>query len=181
MHLHLPALLSRLRALRRDRRGTAIMEFAFVAGPLIALIMAGLETSLLFVAQQTVETAAQYAGRQILTGSAQAAGTTQPQFKTLVCGKLPGFMNCANTFVDVRTSSSFALTNMTTPTITYDSNGNPTSSWAYASPNPGDIVVLRVMYLWPIVDGPFGLGLSNQPGGARLLVATSVFKVEKYK
>ncbi len=39
---------------------------------------------------------------------------------------------------------------------------------------------MRVMYGWPIVGGPFAFGLSNQPNGTFLLIATAVFKNEPY-
>ena len=44
----------------------------------------------------------------------------------------------------------------------------------------GDVVIMRVMYGWPIVGGPFAFGLSNQPNGTFLLIATAVFKNEPY-
>ena len=171
----------RLRTLPRDTRGAAAMEFAFVAGPLIALILAGIQTSLVFVAQQAVETATEAAGRKLMTGSAQNSSTTQAQFKAIVCGRLPSFMSCANTFVDVRTSSTFALTNTSAPTFTYDGSGNVNNTWSYDNPQPGDIAVVRVIYLWPVVGGPSGFTLANQPGNKRLLMAASVFKTEQFK
>ena len=47
----MPRLFARLRALRRDRSGATIIEFAAVAAPFIALMLATIQTSLVFFAQ----------------------------------------------------------------------------------------------------------------------------------
>jgi hypothetical protein len=54
-----------------------------------------------------------------------------------------------------------------------------TNTWNYNIGGAGDIVVLRVIYLMPVIGGPlFALANSN---GARVLMATSVFKNEPYQ
>jgi Flp pilus assembly protein TadG len=165
-----------------DSRGVAALEFALVAAPLFALILAVLETSLVFFAQQNLETAGEMASRQILTGTAQNAGTTQAQFKTAACAKLPTFLECSKLIVDVQTATSFATVDTTRPNATVNaSTGAVTSSNNYATVNPGDIVIFRLMYPWSNVMGPLGFDLSNISGGKRLLVATSVFKAEPYQ
>jgi len=55
-----------------------------------------------------------------------------------------------------------------------------TNQWSYSPGNPGDIVVVQVMYQWPVVLGPLGFNLSNVGNGNRLLVSTAVFKNEPY-
>ena len=45
---------------------------------------------------------------------------------------------------------------------------------------PGSIVVLRVLYQFPVIPGPLSFNLANLSNGARLLMATSVFEVEPY-
>ncbi len=44
--------------------------------------------------------------------------------------------------------------------------------------NAGDIVVVRVMYMWPVLLGPLGFNLSNQPNNTRLILATAAFQNE---
>jgi hypothetical protein len=56
-----------------------------------------------------------------------------------------------------------------------------TNSFAYSPGGPGDIVIMRVMYAWPVVGGPLGLNLANQPDGSHLMLATAVFKNEPYQ
>lgn len=170
----------RLGRLLRERRGAAAIEFALVAAPFFALLLASIETSLVFFAQQTHESAAEMTGRELLTGKAQSDGLTQQQFKTLACSKLPIFMKCANLSVDVTVAPSFAAANTSRPVLTYDVNGNPTNGWQFQSGNPGDILVLKLVYLWPLPTGPLGFNLSDASGSRRLMLATSVFKTEPY-
>jgi len=169
-----------LDALRKDERGTTVIEFAFVAGPFMALIIGILQVSLAFFAQQNLETTAEKSVRQLLTGQAQSSNMTKAQFRTLVCSKLPSFMKCSNVLVDVQVASDFAAANTGVPTLTYDSNGNMTNSWVYKPGAPGEITVARIMYIWDTSKGPLGFDISTMSGAKRLLIATSVFKTEPY-
>ncbi|WEK43053.1 MAG: pilus assembly protein [Candidatus Sphingomonas colombiensis] len=169
-----------LRAIVSDRRGATIIEFAAVAAPLIALLIAILQTALVFFSQQALETSAERTARQLITGAAQSGGMTQTAFKTAACGNLPAFMQCANMMIDVQNASSFASVNVSAPVLTYDSNGNVTNTWGFAPGGAGSIIVMRTMYRLPVVSGPLGFNLSNMTGSQRLLIATSVFKTEPY-
>ena len=180
------SLLSRFRRRRAsanlaaDQRGAALVEFAFVVGPMMALLIAVLQTSLTFFAQQNLETAAEKSVRQLLTGNAQASNMTQAQFKALVCSKLPAYMKCANVIVDVQAVSAFSSANTGVPTLTYDASGNVNNAWVYQPGAPGQITVARIMYIWDVRKGPLGFDLSTLSTGKRLLMSTSVFKTEAY-
>ena len=176
----LPAFAQRALAVRRDSRGAAMMEFGFVAAPLIALLIAIFQTSLVFFSQQGLQTTAEDTARLIFTGQAQQQGMTAAQFKTAACTKLPPFLACSKLMVDVRKASTFAAIDTTVPTITYDANGNPTNSLAYNLGGAGEIVILRLMYLWPVGTGPLGLNIANSGTANRLLIATTVSKTEPY-
>lgn len=173
-------VLARLHA---DCSGSTILEFAFVAGPFIALILAILQTALIFFSNQLLETAAQSAARQIMTGTVQqanaGAGLTQAEFKTLTCSKLPDFMQCANLTVDVTKGTDFASANTGSPAITY-SGSTPTFPNRYNIGDDNDVVVVRLMYPWSVVGAP-GLSLGSLQNGKFLLMATSVAMTEPYK
>lgn len=168
-----------VRRFARAESGASAVEFAMVAAPFLALVFAILETALVFFASQSLEAAATDSARLIMTGQAQTAGWSQSDFKTAVCNRLAGgLFDCANgVYVDVKTYTSFTSIS-TTPPIT---NGRlDTSNMAYTPGTPGDIVVVRLYYQWPIVVSMFGDNLSNLNGNQRLLVATSVFRNEPY-
>lgn len=170
----------KIRLFRACEKGAALIEFAFIAPILIALIIATLEVCLTFFAQQLLESTTERAARQILTGQAQKQGMSQNAFKTIVCDSLPSFMTCNNVLIDVSTAASFSAINLNNYTITLDSSGNPTNSFSFNMGNPGDIVVMRVMYIWPVVAAPLGFDLSDLTSGKKLLVSTAVFKSEPY-
>jgi Flp pilus assembly protein TadG len=166
--------------LAREERGAVLVEFGFVVIPLAALMMAILQTSLLFFAQQTLETAAEKAVRQLVTGQAQTANMNAADFKQLVCSKLPAFMKCVNVMVDVQTAATFADASTTAPTITFNSSGQVSNSFKFEPGESGSINIVRVMYLWNTGKGPLGFDLSTMSKGRRLLYSTSVFKAEPY-
>ena len=174
------SVISLLRTLHRDTRGSLVIEYALLGPVLFALIIATIQTALVFIAQQGLESDAQNAARLIMTGQTQQAGMTAAQFKTAACNALPPFLSCGNLYIDVSTASSFSAANTGAPTITYDSHGNVTNGFNFSPGSQGSIVVLRLMYMWPVTAGPLGFDLSNQPGHNRMLVATSVFKSETF-
>jgi Flp pilus assembly protein TadG len=166
--------------LRGNQRGTAVIEFAMVAAPFAALLLAIAQTSLVFFAQQNLETSAQTVARQLTTGAVQKAKMSQADFTALVCTKLPAFMDCSNLLIDLRVVNNFASANTGMPTLSYDADGKITNTWNYQPGNPGDVQVLRVMYVWRVSGAPLGFDLSNMSNSRRMLVATSVFKTEPY-
>lgn len=164
----------------RDRHGVTVIEFAFIAGPLMALLIAILQVSLTFFAQQNLETVAEKSTRVLMTGEAQSSKMSAAAYKALACAQLPKFMKCANLLVDVNVATSFSAANIASPTITYDSSGQPNNSMSFNTGSPGEISIVKTMYVWDVSKGPLGFDLSTMTGGKRLLIATSVFKTEFY-
>src|SRR5690348_5909725 len=90
---------TRLKFVRRFAQGTdgmTTVEFGLVALPFLALLFAILETTMIFFASQTLESAVTDSARLILTGQAQAQGFQQSQFKDAVCARVHGLLDCAN-------------------------------------------------------------------------------------
>jgi Flp pilus assembly protein TadG len=170
------------RTLRRfvhERKGAAAVEFGLIAAPFLALTFAIMETAIVFFAGQALETAVADASRLILTGQAQTQGFNATTFKQQVCAKIYGLFDCANgVYVDVKKYTSFATVNITNP---IDANGNFNSgSFGYDHGGPGDIVVVRLYYKWPVYVNLLGFNLANVNGGFNLLAATAVFRNEPY-
>ncbi len=165
----------------RRRDAAAAVEFALIAAPFIALIVAVVQVGLIIYASQSLQTAAATASRLILTGQVQTQNMQQSDFAKIVCGDASSLFACSGVMVDVRTYSSFSGADTSMPTLSYDAHGNVTNSWQYNPGGPGDIVVMRLMYRWPVFMGPLALNLSNLGDGYRLLMATSAFKNEPYK
>jgi Flp pilus assembly protein TadG len=172
-------LSHRLRAFGKDERAAAAVEFSLVAVPLLGLILAALQLSILFFAGQILQSATTNAGRQLMTGQAQTAGLSAAQFGQLVCNPISSLFNCSNLMVDVESAGSFSAVNTAPPKITYDANGKVTNAWSWSPGAAGQVVIVKVMYNWPVF-GPAGLGLSDQPNGSHLLIAVTVFKNEPF-
>ncbi len=166
-----------LRRFRRNRRGSAALEFALVAPVFFALLFAILETGIMFLAGQVLETATQEAARAILTGQ-QAQTSSSQNFATYLCSQIPALLNCSGVSIDVESQASFSSISISDP---IDSNGNfQSGSLGY---NPGGacaIVVVRTYYQWPLFVTGLGWNPSNLAGNKRLLSSTAVFRNEPY-
>jgi Flp pilus assembly protein TadG len=162
----------------RQNDGAAAIEFALVAAPFLALTFAIMETAVVFFAGQTLETAASDSARLVMTGQAQTQGFDQARFKTEVCNRIFGLFDCTGGVqVDVRKYSSFSSADLSKP---IDANGNLVNNFTYNPGGPGDIVVVRLIYQYPVYVSLLGLNLSDMAGGFRLIMATSAFRNEPY-
>jgi len=168
------------RRLIRHQEGAAAIEFGLVAAPFLALVFAIMETAVIFFASQALETAAADSARLIMTGQAQMQGFDQAKFKQEVCARVHGVFNCgASFFVDVKKYTSFASISTDKPV---DAGGNLQSdSFGYQPGGPGDIVVVRLMYQWPVYVSLLGLNLADMSAGKRLLLSTLAFRNEPYQ
>lgn len=183
---------SLLRRFRRNRKGDAVVQFALVAPPFFALLYAIIEVALMFLASQVLETITQESARVVFTGQAQTGGVascqvsgqsaacTATSFKTYVCSQIPALFDCNNIYVDVESYSSFSAITINSQ---LDSNCNFVNNMQFNPGGPGDIVVVKLFYQWPMfvagfgtITFNFGCGNTNQ----RLLVATAAFQNEPY-
>ena len=166
--------------------GATAVEFGLVAAPFLALLVALIQTGVVFFAARVLDEVTAEAGRYIMTGQAQMGNMSQSGFQNYLCtssntaGLVSALFTCSNLMINVQNYSSFSSANTSTPTLTFDSNGNVTNTWAWSPGNAGDVVVMQVMYQWPVILGPLGFNLSNLGNGNRLLVSTTVFKNEPY-
>lgn len=165
----------------RKNDGAAAVEFAFVVVPFFALLFAIIELALVFWAGQVLETAVHDTSRLVMTGQAQKQNFNQAKFKEELCKRILGLFDCnAGILIDVRTSGAFASANLGKPA--FKANGQiDNSDFQYQTGGPGDIVVVRVMYEWPLILRTFGLDLADTPGGKRLLMSAVAFRNEPYQ
>lgn len=167
-----------LRRFRRNRRGSAAVEFALVAPIFFAVLFAIIELALVFFASQILETVTQDTARLIMTGQAQNASYTQAQFKNAVCAKLIVMFDCVNgVSIDVQSYPTFATVNISDP-IDAAKNFVPPNN--YLPGGPTDIVVVRLFYKWPLYVTGLGFNLANIGSNQRLLTATAAFQNEPY-
>jgi Flp pilus assembly protein TadG len=172
------SIMRLLRRFRRNRKAAAAVEFALVAPVFLALLFAILETALMFLASQVLESVTQQSARMILTGQAQNSGWAQSNFQTYLCNQIPALFSCANMSVTVQSYPAFSSITFGTPV---DNSGNLDSSKMQYSPGgPGCKVIVTVFYPWQLYVTRLGFNLANYPNNKRLLTATAVFKNEPF-
>ncbi len=77
----------------------------------------------------------------------------------------------------MRTYSNFSAISTAKP---FDANGNLQTNFVYTPGNAGDIVVVRLMYEWPIYVSLLGFNLADMTGNKRLIIATAALRNEPY-
>jgi Flp pilus assembly protein TadG len=170
-----------LRRFRRNRRGSAAVEFAMIATPFFALLFAIIETAMVFFAGQVLETGLQDSARLLYTHQAQDQGMTQAQFKQDLCNRVSVLLNCSVIDVDVK---FYAAGNPITITDPIAGGAYDPSGFTYQTPPPGSTstVVARAFYRWPLYVTGLGYNIANIGRGTtdskRLLAATAAFRVE---
>lgn len=184
-HLQAASGKRRFRALvasfLKDTNGANAVEFAIIAAPFLALSVGIIQTFLVFFGQQLLEQVVQQSGRLIMTGQVQTAGMSQTQFANAVCSQVRIIFNCNNLMINVTSSSDWTTASTATPTLTFDAAGNVNNTWTFSPGSPGDVVVLEVMYQWPVFMGPLGFNLANLANGNRLIMASAAFQNEPYQ
>ena len=175
---------NRLSAFIADRKGATAVEFALIAVPFLALVAGLIQVFLIFFAQSVLENAVRASARQILTGQVQTQDATlsstaaQAAFHQTVCNNANVLFTCTGLMVDVEVASNWSSTNVAMPALTFDGSGNVTNSWQFNPGNAGDIVVVRVIYLWPVFFGSLGFNWANQSNGTREIMASAAFQNE---
>jgi Flp pilus assembly protein TadG len=168
------------RSFPREPSGATAVETALVAAPFFALLIASLQLGLVYLCQSALELATEKVSRSVLTGADQTSGMTQQQFLSALCGNLPSILSCTNVMVDAQVYNTFATSNTSAPTITYNAAGSVSNQWSFNLGGANSIVVIRVMYLLPVV-GALNFNITNQRANRHLLMATAVFKNEPYQ
>jgi len=169
---------------RRNKKGSAAIEFAMVAAPFFLMLLAIFEFALMFFAGQVLETATQDAARLIFTNQAQALGYQATDFKKVLCSKITPLFDCQNSVeIDIGVFSQFT----TIPDQALAApiqNKQLQANFNYSDPPPGSTVIVRAFYKWPIFLSIGGFNLANFVGGSNnsegfnLLTAVAAFRVE---
>jgi Flp pilus assembly protein TadG len=167
----------------RAREAATAVEFALIAPAFLATLIAVFQTCVFLFAQTVLQNAANQAARYFLTGEAQNNGCTASQIINGGCGTLAGvcpaaMFNCANMYLSVQNYSSFASASTSAPAMY--SGSTAITSYPYNPGTPGDIMVVQLLYAWPVIGGPLGFTLANLPNSSAEMVGVSAFRVEPY-
>ena len=162
------------------RSGSAALEFAMVAPIFFLMTFAIIETGVLYFSQATLQYAATDAARLVRTGQVQSGAMTQAAFRTQVCNRIAPLLACdTNLTIDMKAyPTGFGGANYTTP---LDANGNLNPNQSNFQPgNAGDVVLVRVLFTWPVMTPVLTPFLTNMSGNKHLLIATAAFRNEPF-
>lgn len=164
-----------LRRLRRDRRGSAAIEFAIVAPLFFGLLFAIFEIGLAFYADQVLENGLQQSARLMFTHQALDNNLTPEAFSEDLCGRVKVLMDCTKLRVNVSVTKNGDAITFLSP---IDTDGKFVDNFNYKNPEPFDTVVVSAFYPWPAVMVGLGFSIANLQSGERLLTSTAAFRVE---
>lgn len=172
----------------RDERGVTAVEVGLLALPFFMIIGAILETSVVFLAGQVLDSAVQDASRLIRTGQAKGMGiVNEATFRTNVCSRLYGlFSDCEERLhVEVDLVTNFSSATVSPPIDMLACKSDPDlCEWSrpekFAPGQGSSIVVVQVYYKWPVVVGLGGYTLGNLNDGTRLMGGSTVLRNEPF-
>jgi Flp pilus assembly protein TadG len=160
-----------------NESGTTAIEFALLGIPFFAVVGAILETALVFLSGQILDSAVQDAARQIRTG--QGANFNATSFKTAVCAGLYGLFDCSQLKLRASVVGKFGDAAFSSPVDPVTGDWKP--EWVidtYNGSARSAVVVVEAYYKWPTIVNLGGFNLANTPDGKRLVSAVRVFKNE---
>lgn len=175
----------------RDESGVTVVEFGLLAVPFFSIVVAILETSVVFLAGQVMDSAVQDVSRLIRTGQAQDSNMTAARYKELICERVYGLLPDCNTgdnlHVEIQTIDTFSDMDIQPPVKwTCGAAETPASCNGWTRPElyslgaGASIVTVQVYYKWPVIVPFGGLGLANLPDGRRLMGSATVFRNEPF-
>lgn len=176
---HFRRMTKKISRFARTERGATAVEFALIAPPFLATLLAIFEVMIFLFGQMALQNAANQAARYFLTGQAQNGNWTASDIVTRVCPA--AIFNCTKMFVAVQNASSFSGASTAAPSM-YNTGGSllTQSSYTYAPGAPGDVMVVQLVYPWPVVPGPLGFDLGLIQNGTLEMMGVSAFRVEPY-
>jgi len=175
-----PGLFSAPRIVRRfkkDEEGVTAIEFALLGVPFFMLLMAVIETSLLFFAGQVLESAVDDVGRKIRTGQLDQT-LTAVELRTEVCDSAAVLFSCNDLLIDMQVVAKYEdLGDMPGP----DGGDMDPSDFGFTAAGPKQIVMVTVASEWPVFTNYLQQFMSDLNNGNALLTAVTVFKTEPYR
>ena len=185
-------LRAAIRRFVRSRRGATAVEFALISVPLMVLLFGVLELAMILLVSATLDTATDFAARNIRTGVFQQGPSNmkgQDGFRRLVCVNMswlqqmctqaapkPGDPDPNPLFVEARTFDSYVAAGALQRR---DPNTFDPQKTDWCAGNPEDIVVVTTYFKWPIVT-PLIRSLFRNYDGGRMISSTRLFRNEPF-
>jgi len=168
-----------LRRWRRDRHGSAAIEFALIAPMFFGLLFAIFEIGLVFFAGQVLENGLQQSARLMFTHQANDNNETLESFTADLCSHVSMLLDCNKLRVNVNVTAPGDPITILSP---ISASGKFVDNFNYQNPKPSDTVVVSAFYPWPLLVTQLGFNMANidagTPNGKYLLASAAAFRVE---
>ena len=173
------------RRFARDDQGVTAIEFGILAIPFFTIILATMQTALVYFAAQVLDSALEDATRLVRTGQAQNASYDRDTLRNYMCQYTFDLFDCSQIQLTVKVLTNFNVVQTPIQTCNTDPALGPlTCTWAVLPPyNAGakkDIVQVQAYYRYPLVIVLPYFNLKNQPDNYRLIGALRVFRNEPF-
>ena len=173
--------LARANDLARDEQGVTAIEFGILALPFFTVVAAILQTGIMFLITQVLDSAVEDASRRVRTG--QAVGYSLDNFRDYMCDYTFGLIDCSQ--IQLRSKIIGTFNNLpASDDVPYTCN-ETTCTWKtdwqkFDSGAGRSIMQVSAYYRYPLfIVFPY-FNLKNQPDNYRMLVATRVFRNEPF-
>lgn len=168
---------ARLRArYSKDADGATAVEFAIVSLPFLAIIFGILELALVFFTSSVLTQSMNNTGRLVRVGAFQGCGSAA-EFKAMVCDKMNGLMSCNdNLRIDLVTAASFQSVTLQDPGdggLDPDDEDSTVAVGEFDNTGPGEPVVMRGTFYYPLALPNFMTRLENLAGSGRHVITVS--------
>ncbi len=170
------------RAFKRDEVAATAVEFALLAFPFFLIVAAILQTSVVFLSTQILESAVHDATRSIRTGQTQKSSGTLETFRAQICDRLFGlYPDCSRLHLRVIEITNFESAGVVVPTdVTCTQNCDWTIPQIWLPGVGKSTVLVQAYYRYPITLQFGPLGMSNMADGSRLIGTATVFQNEPF-
>ena len=164
---------------KKNEDGTAAIEFAIVAIPLLIIIFGILEFSFMFLGERIIHMSTQNASRLIKTGQLRGGIATEVTFRDAVCiNTLMRLFDCDRLHINVQTIPLFGPP----PPLLTNPNGTiNTTGFGFDPGGRSTLNIVQMYYEWPLFVNWAGFGIpiwtQNQEA---LLGTTHAFMNEPY-
>lgn len=169
--------MRRARRLVRAESGVAAIEFALVALPFLALLMAILQVAAALYTQEALDYATQSSARQVQIGAVSTKMSSANFQTTVFCPRFPSFLSCTGLVFDLRPVADY----FADPAVTLGIPPNQAAGtgFGFCPGSPGQMMFLRVIYQAPAFARIWWTGSVNATSPAsRNIQSTAAFAVE---
>lgn len=162
---------------RKEQDGAAALEFAFLGIPFFFFVIGIIEVALMMANASIMEGAVYDAARMVRTGQVQQNGDPEAAFRAAICDHAI-IMDCDGFEYYVTTLDSFSDAEENLPE--FDEEGSMENQ-DFEAGGSGDIVMIRVSYLYQFMTPWIGEIFTDYPNNTRLMMSTVVLQTEPYE